>query len=668
MATAAATDPDLVDAVENGRASLVSPTGDQRTVALADLPAGAREGAFVANGQVAAPPADEGAAIRARLGAGDPGGTISLDDAGTAQSGAPGAGVDAISGGSPTGTPPAAPPAPGSADAYIDGVIGGSAEPSMAAPGSAAPPIPPTGPDGLPADSQDIQKRIEQGTAAEGKALDEIHGAKETGADAVQKAQDDRQELARQQAADLAAQQLYVRDRQAALDKEDADNLAKARDQVIPDFWESREGDLVGAAITAALSGAAAGLLGSTHNAALEAIQHNVDGYFTRERQRIDGLYKYAEQKGLLNDKTRAQYAGELTDLMQNHAYAMQAAADRVQEVSDQAKGLVDQKQVDLLKAQLSGRSATELQAARKIDIDRYDAQTKREIADADTIKANAAMAKAHKGKGGGGGAAAGEDWLVAMQKAAQEPGATSASVSAAALAAGYRGKTDKLNTMAGREVQNVKGQVGDVSKQMDKIQSELEGTNGKGPASQYSRIRAMTGELSKAMASGNSDDVKARVTGLIEEAGGMLSGGKTTKNTVALLEGLKSLGDEAKNKWSHITGSPTEGAGFVNRLQNLFNGVAGEKKSEISDIRDRAVTQTLGNDVGTATSKAARRHVMGRISGLFNQTDESGKPVFTNTEGGAKVSATVSHVEGAQSKTATGIPIVFRGGKWVRQ
>lgn len=544
--TEALPDPDYVDQIDAGHASVISPKGDARVVALADLPRGVQEGHYVSGGQIVPPPPDDAAPIRARLAAGDTGGPINLDDkgatvstddtkapagtvlppgqekkflawqstlpprlqesddydlrgffqknpnfnidkpgqhltdefklpnhetfsneskyyndqtreqggtwqprqgggysfipnnpavkqrvdedangnrvqsppalptaasldtSGTAQPAAvaPPEGVDAVSGGAAPapGSPPTA-PAPTAADAYIDSVIAGSSEPSVGG-APAEPAIPPTGPDGLPPDSQDIQKRIQQGTQDEGKALGDIETAKETGADAVQKAQDDRQELARQQAADLAAEQLHVRDRQAALDKEDADNLAKARDTVIPDFWESRQGDLVGAAITAALSGAAAGLLGSTHNAALEAIQHNVDGYFTQQRQKIDGLYKYAESKGLLNDKTRAQYAGELTDLMQQHAYAMQSAADRVQEVSDQAKGLVDQKQTALLKAQLEGRAATELQSARKIDIDRYDAETKRQIAEADMVRAQGIANRHRAGAGGGAGGA----------------------------------------------------------------------------------------------------------------------------------------------------------------------------------------------------------------------------------------------------------------------
>lgn len=52
----------------------------------------------------------------------------------------------------------------------------------------------------------------------------------------------------------------------------------------------------------------------------------------TRQLLDVDGsnLYKYADSKGRLNDKVRAQYQSELTDLMQNHAYTLQAAADRI--------------------------------------------------------------------------------------------------------------------------------------------------------------------------------------------------------------------------------------------------------------------------------------------------------------------------------------------------
>lgn len=412
--------PDYVDQIDNGQAAVVSPNGDVRTVAVGDLPAGVKEGHYVAGGQIVPPPPEAlaGSDIRAKLAAGDAGGPIDLDASGTAQ---PAAGASTVMSplgeipASTPGLPPAtddagteaaggaAPAGRGSADSYIDSVINGAAEPTVGGPAST--PASSAGPDGLPPDSTDLEKRIEQSYEDQKKAAGELTGAQEQGREDVRKAQEDKAELARQQAAEMAAEQLYVRDRQAKLDAEDAANLQRARDEVIPNFWDGHEGALVGAAITAALSGAAGALMGSNENVALNAITHNIDSYYTRERQRVDGLYKYAEEKGLLNDKVRAQYAGELTDLMQQHAYTMQAAAERVQQVSDQAKGLVDQKQAQLLSSQLGAKAAAELQAARKLDIDRYDAETKREVAKADELRAQAAMAKVHRGGGGGTGA-----------------------------------------------------------------------------------------------------------------------------------------------------------------------------------------------------------------------------------------------------------------------
>ena len=677
MAAAATDDSDLVDDIEGNKASLVSPSGDQRVVALNSLPAGAKEGSYVAGGQIVPPPVDEGAPIRARLAAGDTGGPISLDQPSEPPAEMPpGTGVDSVSGGSPAGGA-----APGSADAYIDSVINGT-QPS--APGAASAPtgtpaatgaagetsaIPKLGPGGLPAGSADLQQRILDTTAGEGKALEGVQEAQRQGADEVAKAQADRDELRRQQAADLAAEQQYARERQTKLDQEDAANLQKARDTVIPDFWEGREGDLVGAAITAGLSGFFGGALaGATggqvpQNQVVQAIQHNIDAYSQKQKGKVDNLYKYAEQKGLMNDKLRSQYAGELTDLMQQHAYLMQSAADRVQEVSDQAKGLVDQAQTNYIKSQLQGKATDLLAKAREIDTKNYDSQTHREIADADMVRAQGI---ANRHKGGGGGSAGGSDWLAAMQAAAQEPGATQASVMDAAIKAGYRGKTNQLGTMAAKEVLNVGTQVGGVEKQMADFEKQLNGSGAKlGPAAQLSRLNAMGDNLKKAFASKNPDAIKGAVTDITEEAGGMLSGGKTTAYTGKLLHDLQSLKDEFTAKLSKITGDPTEGAGYVRRLGALLTGVAGEKKSEINDIRNEAVNQTLGPG-GTANSPAAKRHALARFKGITGGVkDENGNPMFE--EGGAKASGTGT-AEGATSTTASGIPIVFRGGKWVRK
>lgn len=659
------TQPAFIDDVEDGKARVLAPDGAARTVALADLPPGAAEGATVQGGAIVPPGPDPAAATRAALGAGDTGGTIDL----TAPVSPAEAGVDTVSGGATV--PPGLPPSPG--QAYIDSVISGQGAP-YPAPAAAAPPpaaggeIPGPQANGLPASSADLQKRILEGTEGEKKALEGVSEAKAQGQDELAKAQEDRDELRRQAMADEAAHAQYVRDRQQKLDDEDAANLQKARDTVIPDFWQSRPGQLAGAAVVAGLSGAAGALLGTTHNAALEAIQHNVDSYYTQQRQKIDNLYKYAEAKGQLNEKVRHRYASELTDLMQQHAYTLQAAADRIQEVSDRSKGLVDQAQVKVQVAQLQKTAAEELQKARAIDEKNYDLQTASMNAEANQLRAKAAMAKAHKGAGGGG--ASGTDWMTAARDAAQQPGATELSVAKAARDAGFKGKDTTLKGFAATEIANVGKQTEGTEKQMIDFEKQLNGAGGKlGPAAQLSRIQAMKGAVKDAAASGDPDRIKAAITAIKEEAGGMLSGGKTTQYTGHMLQEAQSLEDKLKSSWSKIRGNPTEGAHFVSAMGKLLDTVEGEKLQEVHEIRQKAVDQVLGPG-GTANSPAAKRHAMARFKGITGTIrDSNGNPVYE--EGGAKpagaAAAPSGPVEGARSKTAKGVDIVFKGGKWVK-
>lgn len=270
------------------------------------------------------------------------------------------------------------------------------------------------GPATLPPGSADLEQRIKDTTDASSKAASAVGDAQQQSATDIGQAYADKAELQRQQAIEMAAQQQYVHDRQATLDKEDAAALQQAQQKTIPDFWAGNEGDKVGAAITVALSGAAGALLGSTHNQALEAIQHNVDAYYGREKEKIDNLYKYAEQKGLLDEKTKARYAGELTDLIQQHAYTLASAADRIQQVTAESQGGVDKAKADQMAAALQGQATSELQQARGLDIKRFDSESDRMKAEADQTRAAADMLKAgaYKAKhsGGGGGSGAGMD------------------------------------------------------------------------------------------------------------------------------------------------------------------------------------------------------------------------------------------------------------------
>jgi hypothetical protein len=255
-----------------------------------------------------------------------------------------------------------------------------------AAPVAAAPvPAPPPAPDikigasskGLP-QTDDLEKMILGGMADQKQAIGDYGDAQQQAGAQTAQAFTDKADLQRQQAEEYARQAQYVRERQRALDDEDAANLKKAQEYVIPDFWGGDYGKMASAAISVGLGGAAAALLGSTQNTALQAIQHNVDQYAQQQKDIIDNRFKYAEQKGLLDDKMRAQYANSLVDLLQQHSMILASAADRVQAVTAAAKGNVDQKQAAYLASRLKAQAADQLEKARQLQITRYDAITGR--------------------------------------------------------------------------------------------------------------------------------------------------------------------------------------------------------------------------------------------------------------------------------------------------
>ena len=666
-APAPADDPDYIDQIDAGKAAVVSPSGDVRTVAIADLPKGVKEGDYVRGGAIVPVPtsAFEGPAIRAKLAAGDTGGPISLDDGAPSPAAAPApATVQSPLGAIPANTPglPAptddegtatsggtgAAPNP-EAEKFIDATI--AAPPVEGAPpaATAEPGVPPLGPDGLPASSEDIQKRLLAAQAGEGKALEGVGAAQASGAADVAAAQQERDTLRRQQAADLAAQQLYVRDRQQALDAEDAANLQKARDTVIPDFWEGREGSLVGAAIVAALGGAAAGLAGSNHNVALDAITHNVDAYYTRARQTIDDRYKYAEKQGLLNDKMRAQYAGELTDLMQQHAYTLQAAADRVDEVAQAAKGKVDAAQTEYLKAQLGTKSAQELQAARAIDEKNYDSETKRKIAEADLIKANAAMAKVHKGKGGGGGS--GDAMAAFIDAAGQLKPGEAIPADLARLGIKAHLKPNQIATEvekyrnSGAKSEKIAGAGG----LADERQAAKE-------ADQWRKENGLDAIAKKQQALASVlDEVKNAPHNPLQQALAVEKAVSDARGGAASRQALQLALHHLGGKWDSIE-AMVQGVKSGELGQKQMDNFIGFITNQLGTAQKEGKDKYDAFDQYIASQKPERRAVLeGQRGRLF-----SGMHGF----GGHAINAS----EGDQSVSAKGVPIVFRGGKWVKQ
>lgn len=112
-----------------------------------------------------------------------------------------------------------------------------------------------------------------------------------------------------------------------------------------------------------------------------------------------------------------------------------------------------------------------------------------------------------------------------------------------------------------------------------------------KGPGTQLERIQSMSGELRTAIASGD----RTAATRVLEEAGGMLSGGKSTMTTVHLLEQLKSATDELSTGWGRIVGNPGDSKAFTERLAKLLDGAAAEKRGEVDSIHQRYSTARGG-------------------------------------------------------------------------
>jgi len=124
-----------------------------------------------------------------------------------------------------------------------------------------------------------------------------------------------------------------VRQQQAVIDQQDAANLQKARDYVIPDFWQGKEGARVGSVLSVMGGAIAAGILGGP-NGALQIINKQTDDYFHRQKQKIDNLYRYAEETGRLNAQIKLRYAQELVDLKDQHSAVLHSIATRLQAAS----------------------------------------------------------------------------------------------------------------------------------------------------------------------------------------------------------------------------------------------------------------------------------------------------------------------------------------------
>lgn len=196
-----------------------------------------------------------------------------------------------------------------------------------------------------------------------------------------------------QEAADLRAE--HSRAAQRASEQTQR-ALIDARDAKIPDFWAGREGARTNAALWAGLGGAAAGLLGSSKNGAADIIQSNVDGYYARQKDRIDNLFKYAKGVGEQEDNVRLRQAAELAELQVQHGATNLAIADHIKQIEAASQGRVDIAAAQSLQADLAAKGQAAILAGRET-LARIGLQG---------AQAQRAAAKARAGTGGGGGGA----------------------------------------------------------------------------------------------------------------------------------------------------------------------------------------------------------------------------------------------------------------------
>ena len=252
---------------------------------------------------------------------------------------------------------------------------------------------------GRPAKTDTLQTDINKIGQQEEVGIQKTQDAKLEASDRLSKAQTD---LAVQIQADAAEQAEQTEIRRQANDHAEAQEreaLQKARDYTIPDFWQGHEGARVGSVISVAMGSIASAITGGP-NGALQTINKYTDDYFHKQKEKIDNLYKYAEQTGRLNDRTRIRYAQELTQLQAQHLAVQQSIITRIEAVKTQNQGLVDQASTDelLAKAKADQVKRVEDYKVNQAHISLMGAQANAANANAAESRAKAAAAKATAG------------------------------------------------------------------------------------------------------------------------------------------------------------------------------------------------------------------------------------------------------------------------------
>jgi len=343
--------------------------------------------------------------------------------------------------------------------------------------------------------------------------------------------------------------------------------LEEAHNSKIPDFWAGDEGKLTWAVAASTIGGFASSMLGQP-NAAYNIIQHNVDTFYSREKDRIDNLYKYAEARGRMTDQLRLQQAADLSELQIQHSATNLSVADHINSVMNEAQGKVDRTQGDVLAAQLKSKGVEGIEKARL------------NLAQISLMRAQAAEASAK-----------------------------------AAAAKADDKQFKELDTRA-----------------KSFLEKQLDGTTrSPGPRTQLIRLSSMQKELGEAISSGDKNRALTTIKAIEEEAGGMISGGKSTTTSVHLLQGMQTLGDRLSSQWGSVSGNPQAGEQYTQQLGSLLKGVGDEKRQQVNALVSQFENQELNPQTGLSASNAAqaeraRRHVAG-FRGDFAPKTDTGIP-----------------------------------------
>lgn len=351
------------------------------------------------------------------------------------------------------------------------------------------------------------------------------------------------------------------------------------------------------------------------------------------------GLGQYASMRGggpnraadLIKQANDQNIALQKDAIEKKYREAQLAGADVTQAKADEQEALhnlslkdaaITDSSAAKLKTELARMGVPEQQIAANRDVQQMeaDALQKREAVNTSIRSSEEQLTKADiaaharaKAKGAGGAGGGSTDALTQFYQAAGalKPGdPIPADVAVLARKAGLKPnqiatEVDRLRgsgnkAIAGQDRANAPEAKAAAAADAG-LQKELYPPSGKGPGTQLERIQAMRGELKDAIANGD----KTAATRVIEEAGGMLSGGKTTKTTVGLLEELKSTGDKLTNSWNKITGDPGDSAAYTARLDKLLGGAEHEKQAEVDAITKRHAATRAQTQPGASAAPA---------------------------------------------------------------